>query len=124
MAHVLATFGQFERRLIGQRTKGGARGQACGRCQARASAEGPASGRQAYPPSGPEATRCARSPTASIRTGCRRPEGGKEWYAATVRHVLLRTLLSVSRVRLRLWGVDGPLPRGVGFGSGAVVGGA
>jgi DNA invertase Pin-like site-specific DNA recombinase len=91
MAHVLATFGQFERRLIGQRTK-------------EALAAKKASGvRLGRPPAVPQAVvrrmhrqrargdsfraiaeslNQARVPTA---------QGGAQWYAATVRHVLLRT---------------------------------
>jgi DNA invertase Pin-like site-specific DNA recombinase len=91
MAHVLATFGQFERRLIGQRTK-------------EALAVKRASGvRLGRPPTVPQSVvrriqrlrargdsfrkiaedlNEARVPTA---------QGGARWYAATVRHVLLRT---------------------------------
>jgi DNA invertase Pin-like site-specific DNA recombinase len=91
MAHVLATFGQFERRLIGQRTK-------------EALAAKKASGvRLGRPPNVPQSVvrhiqrqrargdsfrkiaedlNEARVPTA---------QGGARWYAATVRHGLLRT---------------------------------
>jgi DNA invertase Pin-like site-specific DNA recombinase len=50
MAHVLATFGQFERRLISQRTKEALAVKKGSWCQARPSAEGLASGRAAYTP--------------------------------------------------------------------------
>jgi DNA invertase Pin-like site-specific DNA recombinase len=92
MAHPLATFGQFERRLIDQRTK---------ESLAVKKASGVRLGR---PPTVPQSVvrriqrqrargdsfraiadslNQARVPTA---------QGGKQWYAATVRHVLLRTL--------------------------------
>jgi len=91
MAHVVATFGQFERRLIGQRTK---------EALAARKAAGVRLGR---PPTLPQSVvrriqrlrarglslraiaeqlNTARVPTA---------QGGKQWYAATVRGVLLRT---------------------------------
>jgi len=91
MAHVLATVGQFERRLIGQRTK---------EALAAKKAAGIRLGR---PPrlSQTVVTRIhrqrARGDTfrqiavdlneASVPTA----QGGAQWYAATVRHVLLRT---------------------------------
>jgi DNA invertase Pin-like site-specific DNA recombinase len=91
MAHVLATFGQFERRLIGQRTK-------------EALAAKKASGvRLGRPPNVPQRVvrriqrQRARGDSfrkiaedlneASVPTA----QGGAQWYAATVRHVLLRT---------------------------------
>jgi DNA invertase Pin-like site-specific DNA recombinase len=91
MAHVLATFGQFERRLIGQRTK-------------EALAAKKASGvRLGRPPNVPQAVvrrihrQRARGDSfrkiaedlneASVPTA----QGGAQWYAATVRGVLLRT---------------------------------
>jgi DNA invertase Pin-like site-specific DNA recombinase len=91
MAHVLATFGQFERRLIGQRTK---------EALAAKKAAGVRLGR---PPKVSQAVvrriqrQRARGDSfrriaddlneASIPTA----QGGAQWYAATVRHVLLRT---------------------------------
>jgi Recombinase len=91
-AHVLATFGQFERRLIGQRTK---------EALAAKKAVGVRLGR---PPNVPQPVvrriqrQRARGDSfrkiaedlneASVPTA----QGGKEWYAATVRHVLVRTL--------------------------------
>jgi DNA invertase Pin-like site-specific DNA recombinase len=91
MAHVLATFGQFERRLIGQRTK-------------EALAVKKAAGiRLGRPPKVPRAVvqrmqrQRARGDSfraiaadlnqATVPTA----QGGKQWYAATVRHVLLRS---------------------------------
>jgi DNA invertase Pin-like site-specific DNA recombinase len=91
MAHVLATFGQFERRLIGQRTK-------------EALAAKKASGvRLGRPPTVPQSVvrriQRLRARGLSLRSiaenlndaGVPTAQGGKEWYAATVRHVLLRT---------------------------------
>jgi DNA invertase Pin-like site-specific DNA recombinase len=91
MAHVLGTFGQFERRLIGHRTK-------------EALAAKKASGvRLGRPPTVPKTVvrriqrQRARGDSfraiaadlnqAKVPTS----QGGKQWYAATVRHVLLRT---------------------------------
>jgi DNA invertase Pin-like site-specific DNA recombinase len=91
MAHVLATFGQFERRLIGQRTK-----EALGAKKA----SGVRLGR---PPTVPQSVvrriQRLRARGLSLRSiaenlndaGVPTAQGGKEWYAATVRHVLLRT---------------------------------
>jgi DNA invertase Pin-like site-specific DNA recombinase len=91
MAHVLATFGQFERRLISQRTK-------------EALAVKKASGvRLGRPPSLPQPVvrriQRLRNRGLSLRAiaenlndaGVPTAQGGKQWYAATVRHVLLRT---------------------------------
>jgi DNA invertase Pin-like site-specific DNA recombinase len=90
MAHVLATFGQFERRLIGQRTK---------EALAAKKAAGVRLGR---PPTVPQSVvrrmqrQRARGDSlrkiaedlneASVPTA----QGSARWYAATVRHVLLR----------------------------------
>jgi DNA invertase Pin-like site-specific DNA recombinase len=91
MAHVLATFGQFERRLIGQRTK---------EALAAKKAAGVSLGR---PPKVPQAVvrriQRQRARGDSLRkiaddlNEARVPtaQGGVKWYAATVRHVLLRT---------------------------------
>jgi DNA invertase Pin-like site-specific DNA recombinase len=91
MAHVLATFGQFERRLIGQRTK---------EALAAKRAAGVRLGR---PPTVPQAVvrriQRQRARGDSLRriaddlNEARVPtaQGGREWYAATVRHVLRRT---------------------------------
>jgi DNA invertase Pin-like site-specific DNA recombinase len=91
MAHVLATFGQFERRLIGQRTK---------EALAAKKAAGVRLGR---PPMVPQSVvrriQRQRSRGDSLRiiadglNADRVPtaQGGLQWYAATVRHVLLRT---------------------------------
>jgi DNA invertase Pin-like site-specific DNA recombinase len=91
MAHVLATFGQFERRLIGQRTK-------------QALAAKKASGvRLGRPPAVPATVvrrmQRQRARGDSLRkiagdlneSGVPTAQGGREWYAATVRHVLRRT---------------------------------
>jgi DNA invertase Pin-like site-specific DNA recombinase len=91
MAHVLATFGQFERRLISQRTK-------------EALAVKKASGvRLGRPPSLPQPVvrriQRLRNRGLSLRAiaenlndaGVPTAQGGKQWYVATVRHVLLRT---------------------------------
>jgi DNA invertase Pin-like site-specific DNA recombinase len=91
MAHVLATFGQFERRLIGQRTR-------------EALAAKKASGvRLGRPPTVRQAVvpiQWLRGRGLSLRAiaaelnDSRVPtgQGGKRWYAATVRHILLRAL--------------------------------
>jgi resolvase-like protein/recombinase len=91
MAHVLATFGQFERRLIGQRTK---------EALVAKKAAGIRLGR---PPTIPQSVvrriQRLRSRGMSLRaiaeelneTRVATAQGGKQWYAATVRHVLLRT---------------------------------
>jgi DNA invertase Pin-like site-specific DNA recombinase len=91
MAHVLATFGQFERRLISQRTR-------------EALAVKKASGvRLGRPPNLPSAVvrriQRQRERGDSLRkiaadlneSGVATAQGGVRWYAATVRHVLLRT---------------------------------
>jgi DNA invertase Pin-like site-specific DNA recombinase len=91
MAHVLATFGQFERRLIGQRTK-------------EALAAKKASGvRLGRPPMVPQSVvqriQRQRARGDSLRkiaesldeSGVPTAQGGREWYAATVRNVLIRT---------------------------------
>src|SRR5262249_42330654 len=91
MAHVLATFGQFERRLIGQRTR-------------EALAAKKASGvRLGRPPTVPQAVvrrmQRQRARGDSLRkitddlNEARVPtaQGGAHWYAATVTHVLIRT---------------------------------
>jgi DNA invertase Pin-like site-specific DNA recombinase len=90
MAHVLATLGQFERRLIGQRTR-------------EALAAKKASGvRLGRPPSVPQSVvrriQRLRARGLSLRAiaelnESKVPTGqdGKRWYAATVRHILLRT---------------------------------
>jgi DNA invertase Pin-like site-specific DNA recombinase len=89
MAHMLATFAQFERRLIGQPAK-------------EALAAKKASGiRLGRPPTVPRAVvrriQRQRAHGDSLRkiaddlNDARVPtaQGGKRWYAATVRHVLL-----------------------------------
>jgi DNA invertase Pin-like site-specific DNA recombinase len=91
MAHVLATFGQFERRLISQRTK-------------EALAVKKASGvRLGRPPTLPQSVvqriQRLRARGLSLRAiadslnqdGVPTAQGGAKWYPATVRHVLLRT---------------------------------
>src|SRR5262249_43052210 len=91
MAPVLATFGQFERRLIGQRTR-------------EALAAKKASGvRLGRPPTVPQAVvrrmQRQRARGDSLRkiaddlNEARVPtaQGGAHWYAATVTHVLIRT---------------------------------
>ena len=90
MAHVLATFGQFERRLISQRTK-------------EALAVKKASGvRLGRPPTVPQSVvrriQRHRARGDSFRkiaddlnkTRVPTAQGGIRWYAATVRHVFLR----------------------------------
>jgi DNA invertase Pin-like site-specific DNA recombinase len=91
MAHVLATFGQFERRLIGQRTR---------EALAAKKAAGVRLGR---PPTVPQPVvrriQRQRARGDSLRAiadglnedGVPTAQGGVRWYAATVRHVLLRT---------------------------------
>jgi DNA invertase Pin-like site-specific DNA recombinase len=91
MANMLATFAQFERRLISQRTK---------EALAVKRAAGVRLGR---PPTLPEQVvrRIQRQRTHgdSLRkiaenlneAGVPTAQGGVQWYAATVRHVLLRT---------------------------------
>ena len=91
MAHVLATFGQFERRLIGQRTK---------EALAAKKAAGVRLGRRPNVPQ-PVVRRIQRQRARrdSFRkiaddlceAGVPTAQGGARWYAATVRHVLLRT---------------------------------
>jgi DNA invertase Pin-like site-specific DNA recombinase len=91
MVHMLATFAQFERRLIGQRTR-------------EALAAKKASGvRLGRPPTVPKSVvrriQRQRARGDSLRgiaqslnvDGVPTAQGGREWYAATVRHVLLRT---------------------------------
>jgi DNA invertase Pin-like site-specific DNA recombinase len=91
MANVLATFVQFERRLISQRTK-------------EALAAKKASGvRLGRPPTLPRSVvrriQRLRARGLSLRViadelddaGVPTAQGGKKWYPATVRHVLLRT---------------------------------
>jgi DNA invertase Pin-like site-specific DNA recombinase len=91
MANMLATFSQFERRLISQRTK-------------EALAVKKASGvRLGRPPTLPSAVvrriQRQRERGDSLRkiaddlneSGVATAQGGVQWYAATVRHVLLRT---------------------------------
>jgi DNA invertase Pin-like site-specific DNA recombinase len=91
MANMLATFSQFERRLISQRTK-------------EALAVKKASGvRLGRPPTMPPAVvrriqrQRERGDTLRKiaddlnRAGVPTAQGGARWYAATVRHVLLRT---------------------------------
>jgi DNA invertase Pin-like site-specific DNA recombinase len=91
MAHVLATFGQFERPLIGQRTK---------EALAVKRASGVRSGR---PPTVSQAVvrriQRRRARGDSLRkiaddlngAGVPTAQGGKQWYAATVRGVLARS---------------------------------
>ena len=92
MAHVLATFGQFERRLIGQRTR---------EALAVKKAHGVRLGR---PPAVPETVvrriQRQRARGESLRMiadglnadGVPTAQGGVRWYAATVRGVLARTM--------------------------------
>jgi DNA invertase Pin-like site-specific DNA recombinase len=91
MAHVLATFGQFERRLIGQRTK---------EALAAKKAAGVRLGRRPNVPQ-PVVRRIQRQRARGdsfrkiaddlCEAGVPTAQGGVRWYAATVRHVLLRT---------------------------------
>jgi DNA invertase Pin-like site-specific DNA recombinase len=91
MAHVLATFGQFERRLIGQRTK---------EALAAKKAAGVRLGRRPNVPQ-PVVRRIQRQRARGdsfrkiaddlCEAGVPTAQGGARWYAATVRHVLLRT---------------------------------
>ena len=88
---MLATFAQFERRLISQRTK---------EALAVKKAQGVRLGR---PPTMPQAVvrriQRQRARGDSLRkiaddlneAGVPTAQGGAQWYAATVRHVLLRT---------------------------------
>ena len=91
MAHVLTTFGQFERRLISQRTK-------------EALAVKKDSGvRLGRPPTVPQSVvrriRRLRARGLSLRAiadelneaGVPTAQGGKQWYASTVRGVLARS---------------------------------
>jgi DNA invertase Pin-like site-specific DNA recombinase len=91
MANMLATFAQFERRLISQRTK-------------EALAVKKASGvRLGRPPTVPQSVvrriqrqrvrgdTLARIADDLNQEGVPTAQGGVRWYAATVRHVLLRT---------------------------------
>jgi DNA invertase Pin-like site-specific DNA recombinase len=91
MANMVAVFSQFERRLISQRTK-------------EALAVKRASGvRLGRPPTLPEGVvrriQRARARGDSLRqiagdlnqAGVPTAQGGARWYAATVRHVLIRT---------------------------------
>jgi DNA invertase Pin-like site-specific DNA recombinase len=90
MAHLLATFGQFERRLIGQRTKEALAAKKAAtiwlrrpppfRNQLRRIQRQRARGRLSRA-IGADLNK-AKVPTA---------QDGKECYAVTVRHVLLRT---------------------------------
>jgi DNA invertase Pin-like site-specific DNA recombinase len=91
MAHVLETFVQFERRLIAQRMK-----------EALAAKKAPGV-RLGRPPAVPQSVvrriQRLRARGLSLRAiaeqlnkaGVPTAQGGKQWYAATVRHVLLRT---------------------------------
>ena len=91
MANMLATFAQFERRLISQRTK---------EALAVKRAQGVRLGR---PPTLPQSVvrriQRQRARGDSLRkiaddlnqSGVPTAQGGARWYAATVRHVLLRT---------------------------------
>jgi DNA invertase Pin-like site-specific DNA recombinase len=91
MVHMLATFAQFERRLIAERTR-------------EALAAKKASGvRLGRPPTVPKAVvrriqrqRAKGESLRAIADSLNRDavptaQGGRAWYAATVRHVLLRT---------------------------------
>ena len=91
MAHLLATFGQFERRLIGQRTK---------EALAAKKASGVQLGRRPNVSSSVvrriQRRRAHGDSLRAIADSLNHDkvptaQGGKEWYAATVRHVLLRT---------------------------------
>ncbi|MEK6277740.1 MAG: recombinase family protein [Actinomycetota bacterium] len=101
MAHVLATFAQFERRLIGQRTKDALSAKR---------AQGVRLGR---PPAIPEPVvrriqreRDAGKSMAAIAdslnaAGVPTAHGGSQWWPATVRAVLERSRKQLSRSRLR-----------------------
>jgi len=90
MANMLATFAQFERRLISQRTK---------EALAVKRAAGVPLGRPpALPASVVRRIQRQRAKGDSLRriaedlnvSGVPTAQGGAQWYAATVRHVLLR----------------------------------
>jgi DNA invertase Pin-like site-specific DNA recombinase len=90
MAHVLATFGQFERRLISQRTR---------EALAVKKAQGVRLGRPPVVPRSVVARiRGERERGSSLRKiadglnrdGVATAQGGKQWYAATVRGILAR----------------------------------
>jgi len=91
MANMLATFSQFERRLISQRTK---------EALAVKKASGVRLGRpRTMPQSVVRRIQRQRAQGDSLRriagdlneAGVPTAQGGAQWYAATVRHVLLRT---------------------------------
>ncbi len=92
MANMLATFAQFERRLISQRTK---------EALAVKRASGIRLGRPLTLPqtvvrriqrrSAHEATHSGKIAENLNVSGVPTAQGGRRWYAATVRHVLLRT---------------------------------
>ena len=91
MAHVLATFGQFERRLISQRTK---------EALAVKRASGVKLGRPpAVPPSVVRRITRLRARGLSLRaiaeelkeSSVETGRGGRQWYAAAVRGVLARS---------------------------------
>jgi DNA invertase Pin-like site-specific DNA recombinase len=91
MANILATFAQFERRLISQRTK---------EALAVKKASGVRLGRSpTLPQSVVRRIQRQRARGDSLRkiaeslneSGVPTAQGGARWYAATVRHVLLRT---------------------------------
>ena len=88
MAHMLATFAQFERRLIGQRTRD---------ALAKASDRGVQLGRPGeLPPAIVERIRAERADGASLRAigagldrdGVPCAHGGRQWWPATVSAVL------------------------------------
>jgi DNA invertase Pin-like site-specific DNA recombinase len=91
MANMLATFSQFERRLISQRTKealavkkaNGVKPDARRRCRRRWSG---GSGRQRA-----RGDSLRKTAEDLNEAGVPTAQGGAQWYAATVRHVLLRT---------------------------------
>jgi DNA invertase Pin-like site-specific DNA recombinase len=91
MAHVLATFGQFERRVVSERTK---------EALAVKKASGVRLGRPpTVPPSVVRRIQRQRGRGDSLRkiagdlnlAGVPAAQGGAEWYAATVRHILRRS---------------------------------
>jgi DNA invertase Pin-like site-specific DNA recombinase len=91
MANLLATFAQFERRLISQRTK---------EALAVKKASGVRLGRPpTLPPTVVRRIQRQRARGDSYRriaadlntSGVPTAQGGRQWYPATVRHVLLRT---------------------------------